>query len=105
MAVRTKEEMLNLIKGKIGDDTSDESIALIEDINDTFDEYEKKAKDTTDWEKKYNENDKAWRKKYRDRFFGKVNEEEKEEKDNEDSDDNGGKPIENLTFENLFKEE
>ena len=32
MAVRTKEEILELINTRIGEDTSDEAIAMIEDI-------------------------------------------------------------------------
>lgn len=65
MAVRTKEEILNAVRAKIGDSTADEDLALIEDVSDTLNE----MSDITDWRKKYEDNDAEWRKKYRDRFF------------------------------------
>ena len=69
MAVITKEEILEKLKTKLGDDTSDETLGLIEDISDTFSDIETRLSDNSDWKKKYEENDKEWREKYRDRFF------------------------------------
>lgn len=63
--VKTKDELLASIKSKFGDDTSDETIALLEDISDTLDT----TKDGADWKKKYEDNDKMWREKYTSRFF------------------------------------
>lgn len=68
MAVRTKEEILEAVRARLDDDTSDEAIALVEDITDTLRDYETRA--GVDWEKKYMDNDVAWRQRYRDRFFG-----------------------------------
>lgn len=65
MAVKTKDELLASIKSKFGDDTSDETIALLEDISDTLDT----TKEGADWKKKYEDNDKMWREKYTSRFF------------------------------------
>lgn len=96
MAVRSREELLNSIRARIGDDTSDEAIALIEDIQDTITDYENKANgDGTDWKKKYEDNDKEWRNKYRERFFSGT--------------PSGGEPDpedkpKRMTFEELFKE-
>lgn len=67
--VRSKDEILASIHSRIGEDNSDEAIALVEDINDTFDDLSTKASSTVDWEKKYNELDADWRKKYTERFF------------------------------------
>lgn len=36
MAVRTREEIIAQISARMGDDTSDEAIALIEDVTDTL---------------------------------------------------------------------
>ena len=69
MAVKTVNEIMNFIKEKTKDDTSDDTLNFIEDITDTFNDYEEKTKNGTDWKKKYEENDKQWREKYRDRFF------------------------------------
>ena len=81
MAVRTKDELLEIIKGRIGDDTSDETISFIEDITDTLSDYEEKATNLNneDWKTKYEENDKMWREKYRERFFSKEVEKEDED--------------------------
>lgn len=67
--VRSKEEILASIRTKIGDDTSDEAIALVEDINDSFDDLSTRLTEAGDWKAKYEENDKAWRDKYTERFF------------------------------------
>ena len=98
MAVRTKDELLEIIRGRIGDDTSDETISFIEDITDTLSDYEEKAtnSDTEDWKTKYEENDKMWREKYRERFFNKKVENEEDE----DFDDE----VKSLSYDDLFEE-
>lgn len=98
MAVRTKDELLEIIRGRIGDDTSDETISFIEDITDTLSDYEEKAtnSDTEDWKTKYEENDKMWREKYRERFFSK--EVEKEDEDFEEDE------VKSLSYDDLFEE-
>lgn len=67
--VRTKDEILASIKSRIGEDNSDEAIALIEDINDSFDDLTTRVSEAGDWKAKYEENDKEWRDKYKERFF------------------------------------
>lgn len=98
MAVRTKDELLEIIRGRIGDDTSDETISFIEDITDTLSDYEEKAtnSDTEDWKTKYEENDKMWREKYRERFFSK----EVEKEDEDFSEDE----VKSLSYDDLFEE-
>ena len=98
MAVRTKDELLEIIKGRIGDDTSDETISFIEDITDTLSDYEEKAtnSDTEEWKTKYEENDKMWREKYRERFFSK----EVEKEDEDFSEDE----VKSLSYDDLFEE-
>lgn len=96
--VRTKEELLDQIKAKFGEDTSDEAIGFIEDISDTMTELETKVTDSTDWKKKYEDNDKEWREKYKNRFFDGVKQEEDEEEYEEQE-----TPMK--TFDDLFKKE
>lgn len=67
--IRTKDEILASIKTRIGDDTSDEAIALVEDINDSFDDLSTRVAEAGDWKAKYEQNDADWRKKYTERFF------------------------------------
>lgn len=64
MAVKSKEEILQAVKARLGDDDSDEVISLMEDISDTFDSFTNE-----DWKRKYEDNDREWRRKYKERFF------------------------------------
>lgn len=97
MAVRTREEILGSVRARFGDDTSDDTLALVEDIADTIADLENRAKDTTNWEQKYKDNDEAWRKKYRDRFFSGGS-------DDEEGEENPEPTRKKYTFESLFKE-
>lgn len=96
MAVRSREEILNSIRERVGEQNDDETIAFIEDVTDTFTDLETRANgDGVNWKEKYEENDANWRKKYTDRFFsGEPSEPEPEPE-----------PEEKLTYESLFKEE
>lgn len=62
MAVRTREEILESLRGRFGDEPTDDDIAMLEDITDTFTDFEEKTSDATNWKNKYEENDKAWKK-------------------------------------------
>lgn len=99
MAVKTREEIMEAIRKRIGEDTSDEAISLLEDVTDTFTDYETKVADKTDWKAKYDEMDATWRKKYMDRFSGKTGEEAKEGQEGQIIDDS-----EPRTFDELFTE-
>lgn len=99
MAVKTREEILESFKSRLGENPDDESISFLEDVTDTLDDFEKRANgDGTDWKSKYEENDASWRKKYTERFFSdepnpEPNPEPKLEPNNTPS-----------TFSDLFKE-
>ena len=70
MAVRTKEDILESIRGVIGESSDDNTIALLEDITDTYDDLETRANgDGVNWKERYEENDREWRNKYTERFF------------------------------------
>lgn len=98
MAIKTKEELFESLKGIIGDSTEDSALNLLDDFHDTINDMETKAKPNTDWEKRYKENDKMWRDKYKARFFSGKQE------DDENLDDDNETP-KALTFEALFKED
>ena len=95
--IKTKEEIISAIKERIGEDTSDQSLALLEDVTDTLSDYETKVSDTTDWKTKYEENDASWRQKYRDRFMSGSSDEDDSSDDKEDE-----KPAPK-TFADLFE--
>lgn len=93
MAVKTKEELLTAIRAKVGEDSGDETLALIEDISDTIDSMNNNDKEN--WKQKYEDNDATWRQKYRDRFFSATGDDDDEEELEEKA----------LTYDELFKEE
>lgn len=99
MAVRTREEILESFKVRLGEKPDDESISFLEDVTDTLDDFEKRAKgDGTDWKSKYEENDANWRKKYTERFFSVEPEPESKPEPKPEPDDTP------RTFSDLFKE-
>lgn len=73
MAVRTREEILTLVKERIGEGQTDDDISFIEDVTDTLSDMEKRIAEAGDWKTKYEENDASWRKKYKERFFDSSN--------------------------------
>lgn len=98
MAVKTREEIMAQISARIGDDTSDDAIALIEDVTDTLTDLETKAKgDGKDWKAEAEKIDKEWREKYIARFNGKAD-------DNEEINEPPVDENKRLTFEALFEE-
>lgn len=101
MAVRSKDEIMEVIKARIGTDTSDEALEVIEDITDTLDDYEARIAGAGDWKAKYEENDAAWRQRYKDRFFGSGSDDIKDDPEVEEP----AEPEGPTTFEELFKEE
>lgn len=99
MAVKTREEILESFKTRLGENPDDESISFLEDVTDTLDDFEKRAKgDGTDWKSKYEENDANWRKKYTERFFSVEPEPEPKPELKPEPDDTP------RTFSDLFKE-
>ena len=69
MAVRSKDEIMEMIRGRIGEDADDETLTFVEDVSDTLEDLTGRAASSIDWEAKYNENDAEWRKRYKERFF------------------------------------
>lgn len=106
MSVLKKSELMDKLKTIIGEKTDDETLAFIEDVNDTFDDKNKGGTSDEEWQKKLDENDKMWREKYRDRFFKSSGTDEDVNKNIDDVVKKGETEVEKpLTFENLFKNE
>ena len=89
--VRSVEEMMNIVRQRIGDSTEDSDISFIEDISDTLN-----SLNSAEVEKLKSENEEL-RKKYRDRFFEKKVEDPEEPEEPEEP--------EKRTFDDLFKED
>lgn len=70
MAVLSREEYLNRIQERIGDDVSEDSIKFLEDLTDTYNKLEERANDNgNDWKARYEANNEAWKRRYQQRFF------------------------------------
>lgn len=70
MAVLNRDDFFSRLQTVIGENNSDESIQLMEDMTDTYNDLENRANgDGVDWEQRYHELDESWKKKYRHRFF------------------------------------
>lgn len=83
MAVRTREEIMSQLQTIVGEDTSDETLAFIQDVSDTIGS-ENNAQRINELQQELTRKDEEWRKKYRDAFFtGKPDESiEEDEPDN-----------------------
>lgn len=92
MSIKSIDEILNAVKERIGDDTSDSAISFVEDISDTLNSLSEQE----NWKQKYEQNDSEWRKKYRDRFLSG---------ESPSDDDDSGDENEPLTYEKLFNVE
>ena len=92
MSIKSIDEILNAVKERIGDDTSDSAISFVEDISDTLNSLSEQE----NWKRKYEQNDSEWRKKYRDRFLSG---------ESSSDDDDSGDENEPLTYEKLFNVE
>lgn len=97
MSVKNKDEILEAIKTRLGDNTDDETISLLEDVSDTLADLETRTSSGEQWKTKYEENDKLWRERYTNRFFSKE-----PEPDPKPDQDPG--PEVKKTFSDLFKE-
>ena len=92
--IKSKEELIEEIRAVVGDDTSDNVIALIENVSDTITELE--TSDGEEWKQKFEDNDKMWREKYISRFTEGTTEPTTEPTEDEEKE---------KTFEDLFEEE
>nr|DAI21278.1 MAG TPA: hypothetical protein [Caudoviricetes sp.] len=99
MGVKNKDEILEAIKTRVGDNTDDETISLLEDVSDTLADLETRASGGEDWKAKYEENDKLWRERYTNRFFSKEPEPDTKPEPETEPD-----PEVKKTFSDLFKE-
>lgn len=96
---KSRDEILTAIREIIGDNNSDEAIALIEDVTDSFTDEE------SEWKRKYEENDRDWRKRYMDRFMNpEPMPETTPEKVIEDNTEDVKTELNDVTFDDLFEE-
>lgn len=99
MAKLEREEFLERIKSRLGETPSDEDIAFLEDMTDTFDGFSGKFTQD-DIDQAVTAKDEEWRKKYTERFFdsGTKTTDESEGTDVEED------TAETITIEDLYTE-
>ena len=92
----SKEELLMKVKEYIGEDTSEEAVSLLEDVDDSMSD-----SNDGEWEQKYHELDESWKQKYIERFGSGDPEQNKEDdsKEDESKEDDS----EEKTFDELFE--
>lgn len=103
MAVLSHDDFMRAVKGLAGDNADDNTLTMIENFTDTFNDLEARASDTTDWKTKYEQNDNEWREKYKSRFFdgsAGTNPAAVKKDQKEDITDDG----KDISFDDLFKE-
>ena len=96
--VKTKDEIMEEIRAYIGDRSDDQTIALIENISDTIDDYAAHG----DYDEKLMAVEAEWRRKYIDRFMTggeKKNDVEVEKTEDEEKDKS-----EEIKIEDLYTE-
>lgn len=105
MAILNQEDFFNRLHERIGTDTSDESIAFMEDMTDTYNDLVNRANNNdVDWEKKYHELDESWKAKYKHRFFSGSNGGNPDyPAGNNGSDEEDNYDPDSVTFNKLFK--
>lgn len=103
MAVLSHDDFMNAVKGLAGDSADDNTLAMIENFTDTYNDLEARASDSINWQEKYIQNDNEWREKYKARFFeGKEGTDPTRvmQQQKEDITDDG----KDISFDDLFKE-
>lgn len=103
MAVLSKEDFMQRVLERIGEDSSDEALSFVEDMSDTYNDMETRTNGVNEeeWQKKLDDLDASWRDKYKARFFeGQTTPQEVKEEQTEDIKDDG----ESVTFDDLFEE-
>lgn len=105
MSILKKEELLSKIKDKIGD--GEETIEILEDIDDTFNDYEERLDEdwkskyesnNEEWQEKYDNLEAEWRQRYADRFYSQPTLENAKKEQKKDVVRDGEK----VSFKDLF---
>lgn len=110
----TREEYMNSIASIIGDRTDDDALKFVEDMTDTFDKNDNTEAEETintlnttisELTDKIKTIDEEWRKKYMSRFYGGSDEEVNPSNQTVIEDAIMIDDDENITIDDLFKEE
>lgn len=96
MSVLSKEEFLTAIRNRIGDDNSEEAIAFLENMSDTYEDLENGNHEGFVTQEEYDNMNNSWAEKYKNRFTEGGNEPLKKKEEEPEIN-------ENITINDLFK--
>lgn len=65
----SRETLLSDLNKIFGEEATEEQLTVIENITDTFTDFEEQISTSGDWKIKYQQNDAEWRKRYKERFM------------------------------------
>lgn len=106
--ILNREEFFERLKKFTENLTDDDSLALVEDVTDTYNDLERVVKENSDtWKKKYEDTQEYWKKRYYDRFFkGDMYSNPNERTPDTEGKEEGTDEVkEDITIDELFTEE
>lgn len=65
----SRDELISTLTNMFGDTPTDEQLKVLDDVSDTFTDFDERITTSGDWKVKYEENDASWRKRYKERFM------------------------------------
>lgn len=104
--ILSKEQYMEVVKKIIGEDTTDDSLKLLEDLTDTYNSFNTPA--TDEWQSKYEDlasKHTDLTNRYKERFFAPSKEEPEEMKLFKPEPEKPVNPDAGTTFEDLLKGE
>lgn len=101
MAVLNRDEYFESLKTIFDGKNDSDSITLMENLTDTYEDLNNRASgDGVDWKKKYEENDEMWKDRYKNRFFSGNGGNPNYHYPNEPDEPEDKKPV---TYDDLFE--
>lgn len=94
MSIINREQYMQNLQNLIGERDDEETLSMLADMTDTFDDMETRTSDSKEWEDKYNN----LKQEYKERFFTQ------DSSNNSIIDEPDDEPEQKLTYEDLFKE-
>lgn len=97
----SRETLLSDLNKIFGEEATEEQLTVIENITDTFTDFEEQISTSGDWKTKFEQNDAEWRKRYKERFMNPTTSSDNIIKNQMDDVIDDGSP---KSFDELFKE-
>lgn len=100
MAIKSTEDLMNSLNSLLGESNDDETLELLQDFSDTFDDLSNNRSGYT--KQQYEDLDASWRKRYRERFFSGPRKGDEEFENHDDSDEDEKDNSKTVQIRDLF---